>query len=307
MKRNTVACWAGIGVLAAFVPTALGQEAKPAEPTPDPLAGPPVKETKEERSLIRRNFEGRIQRLEMLPDEAAVELLSLDADIKTRVRAVLDEYNKTLDRLVMGNIDLLVKFTNTTGRRERFELVREAKTAFADLDAKGALKDRVAKELPKEQAERYTTLIRGYWEVLIDEAVQQAERESKDRAKAPGRAEIAIREGLVAFGQEVKRSYERQIAAKTKELEAVLKKLALSPEKETKIRNMFVEFEEKTKGAARSEQRRELATRVFRELNRDQQRTLLEELFKAPPAENPAADPKDSMKEETPMEPMKDR
>lgn len=306
MKRNTIACWAGIGMMAVVCP-ALGQETKPVEPERDPLAGPPVKETKEERSLIRRNFEGRIQRLEMLPDEAAVELLTMDEDVKARVRSVIDDYNKTLDRLVVGNLDLLVKFTNTAGRRERLELVREAKVAFADLDAKGALKERVAKELPKDQAERYTTLVKGYWEVLIDDAVQQAERESKDRAKTPGRGEIAIREALVAFGQEVKRSYERQIAAKTKELEALLKKLDLTPEKETKVRNMFVEFEEKTKGVSRPEQRRELATRVFRELNKDQQRTLLEELFKSPPAEKPESDPKDGMKDETPMEPMKDR
>jgi len=285
----------------------VGQETKPAEPAPDPLAGPTVKETKEERSLIRRNFEGRIQRLETLPDEAAVELLSLDEAVKARVRAVLDDYNKTLDRLVTGNLDLLVKFTNTTGRRERFELVREAKTAFADLESKGSLKERVAKELPKEQAERYETLVKGYWEVLIDDAVQQTARESKDREKSAGRGEIVIREGFLAFGQEVKRSYERQISAKTKELEAFLKKLDLSTEKETKIRNMFVDFEERTKGVSRPEQRRELATRVFRELNKEQQRTMLEELFKTPPTEAPGTAPEEGMKDSEPMEPMKER
>jgi len=307
MKRNTTAILAGVGMFLFGVPMVVGQETKPAEPAPDPLAGPTVKETKEERSLIRRNFEGRIQRLETLPDEAAVELLSLDEAVKARVRAVLDDYNKTLDRLVTGNLDLLVKFTNTTGRRERFELVREAKTAFADLESKGSLKERVAKELPKEQAERYETLVKGYWEVLIDDAVQQTARESKDREKSAGRGEIVIREGFLAFGQEVKRSYERQISAKTKELEAFLKKLDLSTEKETKIRNMFVDFEERTKGVSRPEQRRELATRVFRELNKEQQRTMLEELFKTPPTEAPGTAPEEGMKDSEPMEPMKER
>lgn len=287
--------WVYAVVVAAGWSVAVGQQSQPQ----DPLAGPKVKETQEERSLIKRNFEGRVQRLDITPDEAAVELLSLDSDVQKRVRTVLDDYNATLDRLVTGNLEMLVKFTSTPGRRERIELIREAKEAFKDLEAKGKLRERVSKELPKEQAERYESLIKGYWDVLIDDAVQQASKEEK--AKAPGRGEIAIREALVAFGQEIKRSYDRQIAAKTKELEEFLKKLDLSPEKETKIRNMFTEFFEKTKGNVRPQQKAEFVQRVLRELDKSQREKVLRELLGRKEADKPAT-PASPMKEE----PMKD-
>lgn len=293
MNRQT---WACAVVVAVGWSTAFGQQGQPQ----DPLAGPKVKETQEERSLIKRNFEGRVQRLEVTPDEAAVELLSLDQDVQKRVRAVLDDYNATLDRLVIGNLELLVKLTNTPGRREKIELIREAKEAFKELEAKGKLRERVAKELSKEQAERYESLIKGYWDVLIDDATQQGAKEEK--AKAPGRGEIAIREALVAFGQEIRRSYDRQIAAKAKELEELLKKLDLPTEKETKIRNMFSEFFEKTKGNARPQQKAEFVQRVLRELDKEQRERVIRELF------GKAGGTKPLPEEVTPMkdEPMKD-
>jgi hypothetical protein len=221
-----------------------------------------------------------VQRLESHPAETAVELLALDDETKAKVKAVIDDRTATLDRLVRENLELLLKFQNTPDRRGRLALLREAGALVKELDAKGTLEDRVKALLPKEHAARFDELIAGYWDTIVADAQQEAKKneDTKD-PKVPGRGEILIREKLQAFGGEIRRSYERQIAAKTKQLEEFLGKLGLDPEKETKIRNLFTDFVQKTGGKPTPQQRRELGVNVFRELDREQQRLVLNELF----------------------------
>jgi hypothetical protein len=284
----------------------LGQEqpkAPPAATEPvkdDVLSGPKVKETKSERSLVKRNFQGRVQRLEIPPAEAAIELLGLDAATAAKVKEVVDDRAKAMDKVVRENLDLLLKFQNTGDRRGRLQLLRESKEKFAEVDAKGRLEDRVAKVLPKDQAERYQELIRGYWDTLLADAEQEAAG-AKDR---PGKVEILAREVLLAFGAEVKRSYERQLGSKVKDLEELLGKLGLSAEKEAKVRTYFVQYAEQTKGRPTENQRRDLFFKVMRELDRDQQKALLEQVLGG---SKKAQSPDAPMKED-PMqgEPMKD-
>jgi hypothetical protein len=283
-------------ILGLHTPQALAQDAPP--PT-DVLSGPKVKETQAERTLVKRDFRGRVQRLESHPAEAAVELLALDESTKAKVRSVIDERTATLDRLVRENLDLLLKFQNTPDRRGRLALLREAGALIKELDAKGALDDRIRPLLSKEQSARFDELVAGYWDTIVADAQQEGTKNADAKADSPSRAEILIREKLQSFGGEVRRSYERQIAAKTKELEEFLDKLDLDPEKETRIRNLFTDFAQKTGGRPTPQQRRELGMKVFRELDREQQRLVLNELFQSR---------NDSPKDATPenQEPMQD-
>lgn len=276
----------------------------PGKPTPaesDVLSGPKVGETQTERSLVRRNFQGRIQRLDSTPAEAAVELLSLDAATKSKVRAILDKRASTLDSIVLSNLELLLKFQNTGDRRGKLALLREAKEVFKPLDSDGPLQTQIAAVLPKDQAERYNELIEGYWTTLVADAEQEA-RSGKDKATG---AEIRAREVLLAFGTEIRRSYERQVASRVRELEEFLGKLGLPAEKEAKLRTMFAEFAERTKLKPTEQQRREFALRVLRELDREQQRKVLTDIL-GRPGQPPAAE----KEEGTPMrpedEPMKE-
>lgn len=271
------------------------------------LSGPKVKETQAERSLIRRNFQGRVQRLDSSPAEAAVDLLSLDAETKAKVKAILDTRTSTLDRIVRENLELLLKFQNTPDRRGKLTLLREAKETFKPLEQKGTLQDQIIKVLPKDQADRYRELIQGYWDTLIADAEQEA-RNGKDKA---GRVEIQAREVLLAFGTEIRRSYERQIASKTKALEEFLGKLGLSAEKEAKLRTLFAEFAERTKGKPTEQQRRDFFLKIMRELDKDQQKKALEEVLgrSKPEATQDTAPMMDEPAEPTdpkPPEPMKD-
>ena len=270
------------------------EAAKPDAPN-DVLSGPKVKETQSERTLIKRDFSGRVQRVEANPAEAAVDLLAIDEATRAKVKAIVDERTAALDRIVRDNLELLVKFQTTADRKGKMALLREYREVFKDLEAKGKLQDQVKAVLPKEQAARYDELIAGYWDTVVADAQQEA---TKNKEKT-GRAEILAREGLLAFGGEIRRSYERQIASKTKELEEFLGKLGLTPEKEEKLRTMFADSFIATKGKATAQQRRDLMQRVLRELNAEQRKIVIKELL-GKPTEVPNATPENS----TPMAPM---
>ncbi len=305
MALMAVMCVAGLAI--GFEPPT---EQPKTEPAGDVLSGPKVKETQTERSLIRRDFRGRVQRLEANPAEAAVELLSLDAATKAKVQAVLDERTAMIDRLVRDNLELLVKFQNTNDRRGKLGLLREYREVFKELEAKGKLQDQVKAVLPKDQATRYDELIAGYWDTIVADAAQEANQESKNAkepAKQANRGEILIREGLLAFGGEIRRSYERQIAAKTKELEEFLAKLGLSPEKEAKIRTMFSDSFQATMGKPTPQQRRDLALRVLGELNAEQRKIVIQELLgrsDPAPSEGDKPEMKPQMQDGDAMAPM---
>lgn len=280
-----------------------------AQPEGDVLSGPKVKETQSERTLIKRDFSGKVQRLDANPAEAAVELLTLGEATRAKVKAIMDERTAALDLIVRDNLELLVKFQNTGDRKGKMALLREYRAVFKDLEAKGKLQDQMRAALPKDQATRYDELIAGYW----DTVVADAEQEAKKGKETAGRSEILVREGLLAFGGEIKRSYERQIGAKTKELEEFLGKLGLTPEKETKIRNLFTDSFQATKGKPTAQQRRELMVKVLRELDAEQRKIVIKELLGKPDStpettpENPVKDPKAPMTEsDEPMAPMTD-
>lgn len=259
-------------------------KAEPGKALPaDVLKGPKVGETQTQRSLVKRNFQGRVQRLEMSPDEAAIDLLSLDAQTRAKVDKILNERATILDRVVIGNLDLLGELQQTSDRRGKLKLLGDFREKLKDLEARGTLREEVEKVLPKEQAERYRDQIDGYWKVVIDDAMQEGTNNSKNdksgKTAEPSRTQITMRETLLAFGVEIKRSYERQIAGKTKELEAFLSKLGLSEEKEAKIREMYREFFERYRNGASEGQRRELFQRVMRELTKEQQKVALAEVL----------------------------
>ena len=274
------------------------EAAKPDAPS-DVLSGPKVKETQSERTLIKRDFSGRVQRVEANPAEAAVDLLAIDEATRAKVKAIVDERTAALDRIVRDNLELLVKFQTTADRKGKMALLREYREVFKDLEAKGKLQDQVKAVLPKEQAARYDELIAGYWDTVVADAQQEA---TKNKEKT-GRAEILAREGLLAFGGEIRRSYERQIASKTKELEEFLGKLGLTPEKEEKLRTMFADSFIATKGKATAQQRRDLMQRVLRELNAEQRKIVIKELL-GQPVGKPTGEPDAKPENSTPMAPM---
>lgn len=272
------------------------------------LGGPTVRETVSERTLAKRDMQGRVRRLDLSPEESALELLNLDRESQAKADAVVADYHRRLDTIVGDNIELLLRFQTAKEGPERLGVLREAMELFKPLRDGGRLRDRIAAVLPEEHAKRFEALIDGYWKAILDE-VQADAKARKDKA---GPEEIEARERLRAVGDEIRRSYERQVVAKSRQLEDLLKPLNLSPEQDGKVRTLVTEFAEQTKGKANPAQRRELFGKLLKELNPEQKRQLLRQvLVGTPPADTPAKPGGEPPMQGTegstpPAEPMKD-
>jgi hypothetical protein len=239
-----------------------------------PLRGPEVAERSARGSLVERDFSGKLKRLEMPPEEAALGLLRLDEATKAKTDAILAARAEILDRIVTENIDLVVRFAGARqagDRAEQLKLLEEFSKKLEPLSARGKLIDELKGVLPRDKASRLDTLVNDYRRAAADDDVAEA----RTRGEQLSRLQANLRENLASLGSDVKRSYERTVAAKAADFEQVLAQLSLRPEQESKIRGMVRDFVQETKGKPTPEQRRGLFMRIMALLDPDQQQTLV--------------------------------
>jgi hypothetical protein len=256
---------------------ASGVYAQPAGPSstgPAPLAGPSVPAEQRATSLVHRDFEGKLQRLETSPEEAALERLSLDEATSERVDKILAERAAILDKVVSGNLELLVEINNAAQSGDKAALLRLAGDVYRQLQPlrdRGTLLAELGRALPADQHRRLQDMVLEYRRALRDDVT--AEAAAKGETLKPRQS--AGRQALAELGQEIKRSYERQISAGLAELETLLQKLELSPEQDGKVRTLITQHFERTKGKPTPAQKRELFFNLMAVLDGRQKRTLL--------------------------------
>lgn len=241
---------------------------------PAPLNGPRVTDASTRRSLVERDFSGTLKRPEAPPEEAALDLLALDPQTKSKTDAILTARAEILDKIVTDNIDLVVKFANARqagDRAAQFALLDEFSRKLQPLNARGKLADELKSALPPEHAREYDAILSEYRRAATDADVAEAQA----RGEKLSRLQANLRENLASLGLQIKRSYERTIAAKAADFEQLIGQLNLRPEQDTKIRNLVTNYVQDTKGRATAEQRRTLFLRIMGELDPDQQKTLM--------------------------------
>lgn len=211
---------------------------------PAVLSGPQVHEGAHE-SLVERGFDGRILPLEVVPEEVAVSLLDLDEASRSRVDTILDERSAILDRVLVENLDLLLKFQSAraSGSATRqLSILRAFIRKLEPLRRRGSLRDEIARVLPEDQRARFEAMIDEYEDAL----------EAQARADARARGErfrplaYRIRRNLERLGQDIVASYERAVASRTAELEAFLTRASLGPQSEREVRRIITEFGQQT-------------------------------------------------------------
>jgi len=261
--------WVAISVVAA-AGVAWGQPAQKG----NPLSGPAVTERAGGPTLVEKDFSGRLKRPEIPPEEAAYVLVKPGAESKAKADAILAERAEILDKIVVENLDVIVKFANARqagDRRDQILLLSQLMGKLQPLNARGNLGTELRGTLDEAKAKQYDTILAEYRKAAADEA----NREAKARGERLTPRQIETRENLQSLGAEIKRSYERQITAKVTEFDRIIGQLGLEPEQETNIRNLVTEFGQQTKGKATPEQRRDLFFRIMARLNPDQQRKLM--------------------------------
>jgi hypothetical protein len=206
---------------------------------PDPLAGPTVAAPAKRLTLVERDFDGKVRRLEVSPEEAAVRLLDLDSATKVKVNEAIAARSKLFDDFVRQNFDLLLKFASSQGNKaDQGMLLRETFEKAAKIREHGRLQEHVLAVLPEDKKQIFAKLVDDYRAAVIGEEAKLP----NEQGKPSGRTGAAIKTGLEQFGQDVKRAYERVIAEGQGKLETFLKQLDLSAEQDQKVRKLIVDF-----------------------------------------------------------------
>lgn len=249
------------------------------------LSGPKVAATATAPTLIERDLQGKIRRLETTAEEAALALLDLDAATKEKVNKILAMRTAALDSVVVNNVPLLLKLQaarETGDRRDFAEVTGELAKAAAPLREQGRLKDNIAAVLPKAERERFETLVSEYWKAVVAERREiMAKEQSSGGAGLRTAGRAAATEFALAIGQEIKRSYERTLGQRGADFDSLLKSLNLPMETETKVRNMVTDHAQKyiaQKGGATPAQNRELFFNIMTALTLEQRADLIREL-----------------------------
>lgn len=243
----------------------------------EPLSGPAARETAAKPTLVHREFDGSLRRLDEPAEEAALRLLSLSPEEQTKIDAILAARAAIIDSVVANNIPLLLRvqgLKEAQARQGAMEALRELSEKLRPLRERGRLRDEIAGVLSDDHAKQFAALVDEYQKVVREDAMASAGPDAR-----PG--QVMAREALLAIGQEVRRSYERVIGSRKGKLDEVIRTLNLAPEQETKVRNLATDHFQQTLGKPTPSQTREFVRALMRELTPDQRRTLASAMYKA--------------------------
>ncbi len=209
------------------------------------LSGPKVDMAAKKTSLVERDFDGKLRRLEISPEEAAIGLLKLDEATKAKVDEAVAARSLLLDVFVRDNLDLLLRFSTagaSNNTQEQGMLLRETYEKAEPIRKHGRLQETVGAVLPPEQKKSFVELVQSYRAALANEEIALAASKPTKDGKKPDRAGAMLKIGFEQFGQDVKRAYERVIAEGQGKLEDFIKTLEMSQAQEEKVRKLTSNF-----------------------------------------------------------------
>lgn len=267
--------------------------AQPPTGTPGVLSGPTIDATsKAPMTLVERNFDGKLRRLEISAEEAALEHLTLSDDEKKLTAAILIERAAILDGVVGKNTDLLIRLQGLRESRtpDGVAALRQMAAKLEPLRKRGRLRDEIASVLEIENQKRFITMVDEYHAAVIADTLAELRKDKPDATIA----EATGRERLLSLGHEIRRSYERTLAEKTGKLEEIITLLKLDEAQEAKVRALALEFGQQSMGRPTQAQIMRLVGDISRELNTEQRATFVRELYaRRTGATTPADDQRD--------------
>jgi hypothetical protein len=229
-------------------------------------------------SLIKHDANGKLLRPELPADEAALELVGLNDGEKAAVGQLLSARSAILDHVLSQNLPLLLKFQGIDSgdtQKEQMQALKDLITkAMNPLREMGSLRDQVAALLAPPIADRYKAILRDYWE-----AVSQEDSMMTARGKPMTPEQIRGYETMLGYGQEIRRSYERQVEAKIDKLPAMVAAAKPTPDQDSKIKGLMNDYEKAAAGKPTASQKRALFRDVLKGLTYDQRIAVLGELY----------------------------
>lgn len=262
----------------AFTVPAQNQPQSQPQPSPAPAnaqpGGPtaPAAQPSNRLTIVERDAQGQFKHLAMPAEERAIQVMDLAPDERQRAEKVIAERAQVLDEIVLKNFALLQRMHDATiagDAAKARELSGRFLLKLERLTDRGRFEDELRPQLRLDHQEEFTRLITEYRQALLQEGTREARAANQDMKPQ----QIADREMRRAMAREVQRAYQRTIVGTPVDYDALLPKLGLKPEQESKVRNLATEFTQQHKEPT-EDQRRDLLMKVLADLD-DAQRLAL--------------------------------
>lgn len=282
-----------------------------AQETVDPpaswLAGPDVVEVMPTSQLLKRDFNGTVQRIEGDPFVAAVRTLPLSEEQFQLADAVLIERYQALDEIIGRQYGLLTEAgtidwdgwgDDPKQNERRITVLTGLFAAFAPFNARGTYVEELRGVLPDDLLDQAEDEARAYYRSLVAEKLHAGGMNPGDGAMQMGpmtqlartispenrkrRTEVFREVRLEQFGSMIAESFDRQVGNGDEEKNAFAERLDLDPQQLARIEAIFAPI------AIDELQRREIGPmrriralgQLWGELKPSQRRILLRDIAK---------------------------
>ena len=252
-----------------------------AEPPPDAdaLRGPKIemKAAGAAKSIVERDFNGRVKKLEEPPALAAVRVLELTPEDRAAADKVVGDRAAALDTIVRDNLRLIIELSLAQQAKDKVDsgrLLAEAMKKAGPYLKRGPLLQELRPVLPPEKFAALTRMVDEYRTAAAEDRMSNP----MEGEKNPGKLGAMLAVGFEGFGQEVRASYQRVVEDGGKEFEGFIKMLDLSPQQESRVRRIAMDMFTKTYGKPTQMQKVRFMLDIYAELDTEQRHRLAEYL-----------------------------
>jgi hypothetical protein len=241
----------------------------------DALRGPTIEKSPErpEHSIVERDFNGRLKKLEDHPVLVALSRLTLTPEQKSAAEKVLGDRAAAIDTIVRDNLKELVELDGAkksgdtaTANKLQAELLEKAKPFFK----RGTMLAELMPVLPDDKFAELKKMVDEYNKV----ATQDRNTNPMSGKDKPNPVGNLLAQGFENFGAEAKASFKRVVEAGGKDFDNLIKMLQLTPEQESKVRQKAGDLFQKTYGKPTKAQQFRLVLDIYAELDTEQRHRL---------------------------------
>lgn len=243
----------------------------------DALRGPTLDKhpDRPQRSIVERDFNGRLKKHEDHPVLVALSRLELTADEKAAADKVLGERAAAIDTIVRDNLKELVQLDGAkksgdaaATNKLQADLLAKAKPFFQ----RGTMLAELMPVLPESKFVELRKMVEEYTRIATQDRAADP-MSGKDKPNAVGNL---LTQGFENFGAEAKASFKRVVEAGGKDFDKLIQMLQLTPEQESKVRQLAGDLYQKTYGKPTKRQQFKLFLSIYAELDTQQRHRLAE-------------------------------
>ncbi len=243
----------------------------------DALRGPTLRKQTEEtdRSIVQRDFQGRLKKLEENPALAALAKVSLTPEERERVDRVIGERAAAIDTIVRDNLRLVVEFVTAKQAGESAEasaLQSRVLEKAMPFIRRGPLVNELRAALPEEKYSALRGMVDEYHRALT--ADRAADPLMAGKQKDENKLGSMVAAGAEGFVAEARASFQRIVNGGGQEFEALIKMLALTPQQEGRVRQIATDLFSKTYGMPTKMQQIKVFLDIYAELDVEQRHRL---------------------------------